>query len=53
MSEPWRDIVTGETCPSEHCPMCNGEACERHGHDPCDCDVIERHESIRSEQENH
>lgn len=30
-------------CPSENCPMCNGEACGKHGLKGCDCDVIDRH----------
>lgn len=32
--------VTGE----RDCEMCASEYCETHGRDPCDCDVVDRHE---------
>ena len=28
---------------TEDCTRCSGEFCERHGTNPCDCDVIDRH----------
>lgn len=34
----------GGFCPGAFCQLCSGEACRTHGHDPCDCDVVQRHE---------
>lgn len=34
------------------CPMCSGEYCERHITEPCDCDVIERHEPAAHNSES-
>ena len=27
----------------EDCQYCSGECCVRHGYEPCECDVIDRH----------
>lgn len=32
-----------EEC-GEDCGICSGEFCVNHGVDPCDCDVVERHD---------
>lgn len=34
---------TGDRGDLVYCWFCTGEACVRHGHDPCDCDVVDRH----------
>jgi hypothetical protein len=30
-------------CPGPDCTKCNGEFCEQHGVEPCNCDVLDRH----------
>lgn len=32
-------------CPGPFCPECSGEHCNIHGHDPCNCDVLSRHDT--------
>lgn len=46
-------LTDGETvagCPSPDCPECSGENCRTHGKDPCDCDVVQRHEAPGGER---
>lgn len=38
------------TCPGPDCPECSGENCRTHGKDPCDCDVMQRHEAPGGER---
>lgn len=41
-SPPAVPIEDDDEC-DEDCPRCSGEYCNRHGNEPCDCDVVDRH----------
>ena len=43
----WQLSMSGEG----GCAMCSGEYCAKHFRDPCDCDVIDRHEEFSDEKE--
>lgn len=42
LAEAQPERPTPEPCEPD-CVLCSGEACERHGHDPCACDTLDRH----------
>lgn len=48
---PDRSPLFDEPCCDEDCLRCNGEYCDIHITEPCECDVCERHSITLEESE--